>query len=81
MKTVVPLLICSHLHDLAKLKQACVDLIKVNLVAVLTSSSYMNLQTTHPALIADLRRKLGVEEEEEEEVEEEGPKQKRARVG
>jgi hypothetical protein len=45
----------------------------------MTSISYMNLQTTHPALVADLRRKLGVEEDKEEE--EEGPKQKRARVG
>ena len=81
MKTVVPLLICSHLHDLAKLKQACMDLIKANTASITLSPLFMNLQTTHPALVADLRRKLGVEKEEEEKVEEEGPKQKRARVG
>ena len=57
------------------------DLIKVNLVAVLTSSSYMNLQTTHPALFTEMRAALGAGGEEEEEEEDEGPGQKRARVG
>ena len=81
VKTVVPLLICSHLHDLGKLKQACIDLIKVNWAAVLTSISYMNLQTTHPALFTEMRAALGAGGEEEKEKDDEGPGQKRSRVG
>jgi hypothetical protein len=83
IKTVVPLLISSHLHDLAKLKKACIEFIKANMAAVTLSPSFMTLQNTHPALLADLRGELGVEEEEEEEEEEqeEGPQRKRVKVG
>ena len=82
VKTVVPLLVAAHLHELGKLKQACIDFIKANMAAVTLSPSFMTLQNTHPALLADLRSELGVnEEEEEEEEQEEGPKRKRVKVG
>jgi len=78
---VVPLLVAAHLHDLAKLKKACIDFIKANMAAVTLSPSFMTLQNTHPALLADLRSELGVNEEEEEEEQEEGPQRKRVKVG
>jgi BTB/POZ domain len=87
VKTVVPLLVAAHLHELGKLKRACIDLIKANMAAVLTSSSYMKLKDKHPALFSETRAALGAggdeeeEEEGEEEEEEEGQRQKRARVG
>ena len=80
MKSVVPLLAAAHLHDLGKLKQACVDLIKTNALDVLMSSSsaeFMNLKTKHPSLWKDMRAALGFEEEGETG----GPQQKRAKVG
>jgi hypothetical protein len=85
VKTVVPLLVAAHLHDLGKLKQACIDLIKENMAAVLTSSSYVSLKSTHPALFShqgfsEMRAALGAGGDEEEEVGE-GQRQKRPRVG
>jgi hypothetical protein len=81
------LLVAAHLHDLGKLKQACVDLIKANTAAVMMSVPFINLRRKHPSLWKETRAALGAEEddddEEEEEEEEEtgGPQQKRAKVG
>ena len=80
VKTVVPLLVAAHLHELGKLKQACIDLIKANVAAVLMSTPFWELKTKHPSLWKETRASLGLPADEEEE-EEDGPKQKRAKVG
>ena len=94
MKSVVPLLVAAHLHDLGKLKQACVDLIKSsmeNMAAVTMSAPFWAIKRKHPSLWKETRTALGAQEEEEEEdeegeeedeeEEEEGPQQMRAKVG
>jgi hypothetical protein len=80
VKTVVPLLVTAHLYDLGKLKQACIDLIKANVVAVTMSSPFFNLASTHPSLWKETRAALGLPADEEEEKEDE-PQAKRARKG
>jgi hypothetical protein len=70
MKSVVPLLVAAHLHDLGKLKQACVDHIKANMAAVMMSVPFINLRRKHPSLWKEARTALGAQLEEEEEVEE-----------
>ena len=70
MKSVVPLLVAAHLHDLGKLKQACVDLIKANMAAVTMSASFIELKSDNPSLWKETRTALGAQLEEEEEVEE-----------
>ena len=83
-------LVTAYLHDLAALKEACVELVKKNLAAVMLSPSIMNsitkLKTSHSAIWKQLRVALGLPEkddeedfEEENEEEEEGPQRKSAR--
>ena len=76
-------LVAAHLHDLAALKEACIEFIKANWAAVTLSPSIIKLKTSHPAIWRQLRVALGLpeedEEEEEEEEEEEGPQRKSAR--
>ena len=73
-------LVAAYLHDLAALKEACVDFIKASTVAVMMSSSFGTLKTDHPAIWKELRVALGLPEEEEEEKDEEEQQQaKRAR--
>jgi len=77
---VVPSLVQAHLHDLAALKAACVELVKADVassVAVTMSASFMNLKTTRPLLWRELRATLGLPPEEEEE--QVGGDRKRAR--
>ena len=77
----------AHLHDLGKLKQACIDLIKANVAAVTMSLLFMNLRRKHPLLWKETRTALGLpadeqeEEDEEEDEDEEAPQAKRARKG
>ena len=62
MKSVVPLLVAAHLHDLGKLKQACVDLIKASSLEFALSSSsgeFNQLECTHPSLWKETRTALG----------------------
>ena len=66
VKTVVPLAVAAHLHELPALKAACVELIKANAFAVTMSDTFMELKTTHPLLWRELRAALGVTEQEEE---------------
>ena len=66
VKTVVPLAVAAHLHELPALKAACVELIKANAFAVTMSSAFISLKTTHPLLWRELRAALGVTEQEEE---------------
>jgi len=83
----VPLLVAAHLHELGKLKQACIVLIKASWAAVTMSVPFINLRKKHPSLWKETRAALGLapdddqEEEEEEEEEEDEPQAKRARVG
>ena len=87
VKTVVPLLVAAHLHELGKLKQACIDLIKANAFEVTMSVPFMSLRTKHPLLWKETRAGLGLpadddqDEEEEEDDHEKEPQAKRARVG
>ena len=86
MKSVVPLLVAAHLHDLGELKQACFILIKANMAAVTMSAPFWAIKRKHPSLWKETRTALGLpaddeDEEEEEEEGEEGPQQKRAKVG
>jgi hypothetical protein len=76
MKSVVPLLVAAHLHDLGKLKQACIDFIKANIAAVALSTPFIDLKTTHPLIWREVRAALGLTEEEDEEDEQQA---KRAR--
>jgi hypothetical protein len=66
VKTVVPLAVAAHLHELPALKAACVELIKANFAAVMMSDAFIELKTTHPLLWQELRAALGVREQEEE---------------
>jgi hypothetical protein len=88
MKSVVPLLVAAHLHDLGKLKQACVDLIKSsmeNMAAVTMSAQFVKIKTKHPSLWKETRAALGLpadeQEEDEEDEDDEAPQAKRARKG
>jgi hypothetical protein len=82
---VVQSLVQAHLHDLAALKAACVELIKANMAAVTMSPAFMRLKSTHPVLWREIRAAMGLpevdegEEEGEEEEEQEGGDRKRAR--
>ena len=83
VKTVVLLLVTAHLHELGKLKQACIKLIKASMesvVAVMMSTPFWELKTKHPSLWKETRAALGLPADEEEEIEDE-PQAKRARVG
>jgi len=74
MKSVVPLLVAAHLHDLGKLKQACVDLIKAsveNMAAVTMSAQFARLSIDLPLLWKETRAALGLPEEEDEDENEE----------
>jgi len=84
VKTVVPLLVAAHLHDLGKLKKACINLIKANVTIVIMSTLFIELKTNHPLLWKEMRAALGLpadEEEEEEREEDDSSQAKRARVG
>jgi hypothetical protein len=83
MKSVVSLLVAAHLHDLGKLKQACIDLIKANWAAVMMSSSFWAIKTKHPLLWKKTRAALGLsaDEQEEGDEDEEAFQAKRARKG
>ena len=84
MKSVVPLLVAAHLHDLGKLKQACFVLIKENMAAVIMSAPFWAIKTKHPSLWKETRAALGLpadEQEEDEDEDEEAPQAKRARKG
>jgi len=85
VKTVVPLLVAAHLHELGKLKQACIDLIKANVAAVTMSSPFWAIKKKHPSLWKETRAALGLapddDLEDEEEKDEKAPQAKRARVG
>jgi BTB/POZ domain len=74
-------LVAAHLHDLADLKEACVEFIKTNFASVMLSPSFMKLKKAHPAIWKQLRVSLGLpeEDEEEEDEEDEGPQRKSAR--
>jgi hypothetical protein len=80
VKTVVPLLVTAHLHELGKLKQACIDLIKANAFEVTMSTPFWELKTKHPSLWKETRIALGLPADEDEEKEDE-PQAKRARKG
>jgi ankyrin repeat protein len=77
VKTVVPLLVAAHLHDLGKLKQACIDLIKASWAAVTMSLSFTKLAIDHPSLWRETRVALGLPADEKEDE----PQAKRARKG
>ena len=62
LKIVVPLLIASHLHDLVKLKQACINLVKENVAAVTMSKQFWKLSSEHPELWRETRTALGLPE-------------------
>ena len=80
LQTLVNALVAAYLHDLAALKEACVEFIKANSVAVALSSAFAGLSTSHRAIWVEMRVVLGLpEEEEEQEEEEEGPQRKSAR--
>ena len=73
MKSVVPLLVAAHLHDLGKLKQACVDLIKASSLEFalsVSSGEFNQLAFIHPSLWKETRTALGLPVEEEEELDE-----------
>jgi hypothetical protein len=79
---VVPSLVQAHLHDLAALKAACVELVKANVAAVTMSSAFVRLKSTHPVLWRELRAAMGLPEADEvaaEEDQQEGGDRKRAR--
>ena len=57
---VVPSLVQAHLHDLAALKAACVELVKANWAAVALSPAFAGLCSTHPVLWRELRAALGL---------------------
>jgi hypothetical protein len=81
---VVPLLVAAHLHDLGKLKQACIDLIKANAFAVTMSLSFMNLRRKYPLLWKETRTALSLlagDDQEDENEDEEAPHAKRTRKG
>jgi hypothetical protein len=79
VKSVVPLLICSHLHDMGKLKQACIELIKANAVEVMMSAQFADIiKSDQPLLWKELRTALGLPAEEEKEQQQQA---KRARKG
>ena len=86
VKTVVPLLVTAHLHELGKLKQACIDLIKAsmeNMAAVTMSAPFVKIKTDHPLLWNETRAALGLpadDDQDEDEEEEDGPKQKQAKI-
>jgi len=79
----VPSLVQAHLHDLAALKAACVELVKAsmaNAFSVTLSPAFFALKLTHPVLWRDIRVALGLPEVAEEEEEEgQGGDRKRAR--
>jgi ABC-type taurine transport system substrate-binding protein len=69
MKSVVPLLVAAHLHDLGKLKQACVDLIKANMAnmaAVTMSAQFARLSIDLPLLWKETRAALGLPADDDE---------------
>ena len=87
VKSVAPCLVAAHLHKLATLKAACIELIKAEPLAVAMSKAYFQLEETQPALWLELRVALGLpanEEGDNEEVAEMAKKrqrvQKRQRV-
>jgi ankyrin repeat protein len=86
IKTVVPLLMEARLHNLYRLKKACIELIKknvANMASVMLSSSFASLNRAHPLLWKEMRAALGLPAEEEHVEEEERQQEheaKRARV-
>jgi hypothetical protein len=69
----------AYFHDLAALKEACVELVKKNSLAVMLSPSIIKLKTSHPAIWKQLRVALGLPEEDEEEEQEEEEEQQQAK--
>jgi len=66
VKTVVPLLVFADMHDLGKLKQACIDLVKANLATVTMSTAFIELKSGNPSLWKEVRTALGALDGEEE---------------
>jgi hypothetical protein len=64
---VVPLLVAAHLHELGKLKQACIDLIKAKLTASAIFDLLADLETDQPLLWTETLVALGLHAEEKEE--------------
>ena len=79
MPTVVPVLVAGHLHDLAALKAACVDLIRANSFAVMMSTPSIEFKNKDPLLWREVRAALGLPEEEEGGHQREEQDSKRAR--
>jgi len=75
VKTVVPLLVAAHLHDLGKLKKACVELIKANVTIVIMSTLFIELKTNHPLLWKEMRAALGHTEDDDQDDEDEDEEQ------
>jgi len=69
VKTVVPLLVTAHLHELGKLKQACIDLIKANMAKVMMSPLFISLKTQHPLLWRETQTALDAQDDGGEEEE------------
>jgi len=67
VKTVVPLLVAAHLHELGKLKQACIELIKGNVIAGAIFDLLADLETDQPLLWTETLVALGLHAEEKEE--------------
>ena len=69
--TVLSTIAIAYLHDLAKLKAACINFVKENASAIMFTAAFARLKKSSPAIWADLRLALGAPEDDEEEDDEE----------
>ena len=69
--TVLSTIAIAYLHDLAKLKAACINFVKENASSIMFTAAFARLKNSSPAIWADLRLALGAPEDDEEEVEDE----------
>jgi hypothetical protein len=63
---VVPLLRAAHLHDLGKLEQACIDLIKANLASQDIVDLLSDFQGDHILSGSEVQAALGILADDEE---------------